>query len=348
MDNYDLIESNEVSKNAMGGTEMYMRFLHSGRIPRKLLENVQIIPSRLRTLKEDKIRIWFEHNLPNDPESMQALKDAETRNKFHKIVFGCNWHYYSFMSTCGVPYSTQNRVIEGGMEYIESYQDNPYLPTKPDPSEKVNIVYHTTPHRGLELLVPVFLKLAEEDKNVQLHVHSSFKIYGWDDRDQQYEKLFKTCREHPQITYHGYTKYEDLVTKLRDEYHIFAYPNIWPETMCRALIEGMYYGLVCVHPDLAALPDTSGGLNKYMYNGTVDHGEHAAMHYRFLKQAIQDVRENSLAHIDSLAMNRRYIQNRYNSELVRNKWISLLEELNDKYPTVESRAFPKKMFVYRA
>ena len=58
MSNYDLIESNEVSQNAMGGTEMYMRFVYSDKVPRHLLENVQIIPSRLRTLKEDKIRIW--------------------------------------------------------------------------------------------------------------------------------------------------------------------------------------------------------------------------------------------------------------------------------------------------
>lgn len=347
MSNYDLIESNEVSQNAMGGTEMYMRFVYSDKVPRHLLENVQIIPSRLRTLKEDKIRIWFEHNLPNDPESTKALKDPEMRKKFHKVVYLSNWHYYSFMSSCGVPYTTQSRVIEGGMEYIDSYLDNPNLPKKPDPNERVNIVYHTTPHRGLELLVPVFLKLAETDKNIHLHVHSSFKIYGWDDRDKQYENLFNTCKDHPQITYHGYTKYEDLVAKLRDEYHIFAYPNIWPETMCRALLEGMYYGLVCVHPDLAALPDTSGGLNKYMYNGTGDHNEHAAMHYHFLRQAIQDVRENGPAHLDSLAMNRRYIQNRYNSEHVRGKWISLLEELNFHYPTIESRGMPKNMFTYK-
>ena len=161
MSNYDLIESNEVSQNAMGGTEMYMRFVYSDKVPRHLLENVQIIPSRLRTLKEDKIRIWFEHNLPNDPESTKALKDPEMRKKFHKVVYLSNWHYYSFMSSCGVPYTTQSRVIEGGMEYIDSYLDNPNLPKKPDPSERVNIVYHTTPHRGLELLVPVFLKLAE-------------------------------------------------------------------------------------------------------------------------------------------------------------------------------------------
>lgn len=347
-DNFDLMETNEISNsNASGGTEMYMRFLYDGHIPRHLLENVQIIPSRLRQLKEDKIRIWFEHNLPNDPESRKPFASEEMKNSFHKMVFLSNWHYNTFVAAIGAPYSSQCSVIEGGMHCIDSYEKDPELPKKPDPKKVVNISYHTTPHRGLELLVPVFLKLAEEDKNIHLHVHSSFKMYGWDARDQQYEKLFNICKDHPQITYHGFTKHTDLIKELRDNYHIFAYPNIWPETMCRALLEAMYYGMVCVHPDLAALPDTSGALNKYMYNGSENPNEHAGIHYLNLKQAIEDVRNNEPSHIESLKFIRRYIQNRYNTEFVYSKWIRILEELNAKYPTVESRALPTKYFVYR-
>ena len=347
-DNFDLMETNEISNsNAQGGTEMYMRFLYSGHIPRHLLENVQIIPSRLRTLKEDKIRIWFEHNLPNDPESMKPFTEEDLKGKFHKYVFLSNWHYQTFMSYLNAPYSPQHSVIEGGMHCIDSYEKDPLMPKKPDPKECVHISYHTTPHRGLELLVPVFLKLAEEDKNIHLHVHSSFKMYGWDERDKQFDKIFNICREHPQITYHGFTKHEDLITKMRDNYHIFAYPNIWPETMCRALLEAMYYGLTCVHPDLAALPDTSGALNKYMYGGSSNVNEHANIHYAYLKKAIEDVRRNDDAHNNQIEFNRKYIQNRYNTEYVYSKWIKILEELNDQYSTVESRAFPKKHFVYK-
>lgn len=347
-DNFDLMETNEISNsNAAGGTEMYMRFLYSGHIPRHLLENVQIIPSRLRTLKEDKIRIWFEHNLPNDPESQKAFVNEQIRNSFHKTVFLSNWHYQAFMMSLPVGYSSNQCVIEGGMHCIESYEKNPNLPVKPDPNKVVNISYHTTPHRGLELLVPVFLKLAEEDKNIHLHVHSSFKMYGWDARDKQYEDLFNICKQHPQITYHGFTKHDDLIVQMEKNYHIFAYPNIWPETMCRALLEAMYYGLVCVHPDLAALPDTSGALNKYMYGGTGNHEIHAALHYNNLKKAIADVRRNDDAHVNSLKFIREYVQRRYNTEFVYSKWIKILEELNDQYPTVESRQLPKNYFVYR-
>ena len=66
--NWDLIEQNEANKKANGGTELAMRFVYGGRIPRELLINTQIIPGRIRKLDESKIRILTLHDLPEDPE----------------------------------------------------------------------------------------------------------------------------------------------------------------------------------------------------------------------------------------------------------------------------------------
>jgi UDP-glucose:(glucosyl)LPS alpha-1,2-glucosyltransferase len=341
-DNYDLIENNEVGAKAMGGTEMYMRFIYDGTVDRKLLENVQIIPSRFRKLEPEKIRIWFEHNLPNDPESIK-LKDPEFRAQFHSIVFLSNWHYQIFQTVLGVPYSTQCSVIEGGFGPVEVD-----FAKKPDPDKGVQIAYFTTPHRGLEILVPVFQKLAETDKNIHLHVHSSFQMYGWDDRDKQYEPLYKICREHPQITYHGFTEYYKLKSMLPD-YHIFAYPNIWPETMCRSVLEAMSAGMICVHPNLAAIPDTTGCLN-FMYDGTNDMNEHANLFASNLMAAVNVIRTKNDGIRNRLMFNKSYIDTRFDPVLCHNRWSSLLNNLNRKYPTVESRAVvvPKEEFVYKA
>ena len=51
MNNYDLLETNEVSAKANGGTELMLRSVYNGTIPRELLEQFQIIPSRPRELK---------------------------------------------------------------------------------------------------------------------------------------------------------------------------------------------------------------------------------------------------------------------------------------------------------
>ena len=71
MNNYDLLEKNEVSMTANGGTELMLRSIYNGTIDRSLLENFQIIPSRVRDIKNDKIRIMNVHDLPEDPESLK-------------------------------------------------------------------------------------------------------------------------------------------------------------------------------------------------------------------------------------------------------------------------------------
>jgi hypothetical protein len=83
---------------------------------------------------------------------------------------------------------------------------NAIIPIEPHekPKGTVNLIYHTTPHRGLELLVPVVEFLADKGFDFHLDVYSSFNIYGWPSRDEPYLALFDRCKNHPKITYHGY------------------------------------------------------------------------------------------------------------------------------------------------
>ena len=62
----------------------------------------------------------------------------------------------------------------------------------------IRLIYHTTPHRGLGLLVRAFVRAYEARKGkLHLDVYSSFSIYGWGHRDEPFEELFDVCREHP-------------------------------------------------------------------------------------------------------------------------------------------------------
>ena len=337
--NFDLIEQNEAGKNANGGTELFMRFLYGGRIPRELLVNTQIIPGRIRELDSSKIRVLTLHDLPEDPEC-QKLKDAHFRKKFHKIVFISNWQYQRFRDILRVPYSTEHTVIENGLEPIDVDIDK-----KPDVDDVVNICYITTPHRGLELLVPMFEMLAKEDKKIHLHVHSSFNMYGWPDADKPYEKLFDTCKSHPQITYHGYTEFNQLRGMMKD-YHICAYPSIWEETACRSILEAMSAGMLCVHPNFGALFDTTGGMN-FMYDGSADKRQHADMFGEHLYSAIMAVRTKSDAVRSRLLFNKSYVDTRYHPDLAISRWNRMLGDLNDKYDTPEKRKLETQMFSYK-
>ena len=318
-------EENEVSANANGGTELAKRQL-AQKLPADLLENFQIVCSRVRELDESKIRIYWVHDLPGDPECSK-LADENFRNKFHKIVYVSNWQYNQFRTILNIPYGENDIVIENGITPIQPERDN---------EDRINLIYASTPHRGLNILVPVVEMLAEHHPEINLHVFSSFKIYGWKEMDDKFEDLFERCRQHPNITYHGFQPY-DVVREQMSRSHILAYPSIWEETSCRVLIEAMSAGVVCVHPNYGALPDTSGGVN-LMYQGDKDLQKHAAAFANALNSAIQQVKSNKIENY--LMFLKNYADTRFNIDKISKQWEWVLRDLVNKYADSGSRKFP--------
>lgn len=327
-----LMDENEISANANGGTELTKRLVGQ-HIPEDLANEFQIVPSRVRELKEDKIRIYWAHDLPEDPEC-KKFSDENFRNKFHKMVFVSNWQMQRFIEMLRIPWTEQLQVIENPINPID---------WKDKSNDTINLVYFSTPQRGLNVLVPVFEALSNKHDNIHLHVFSSFKIYGWEDADKQWEPLYNQIRNHPKMTYHGFADQETLISKLQ-EMHILAYPCTWPETSCRVLIESMSAGLFCVHPNIAALPETSGGIT-FMYQYSQEMKEHADVFYNYLDKAIENYKDDHMR--GYLKLVKTYTDTRFNINALSRQWLSLLEELKEKYPTAESRKFQDQMFVYR-
>jgi len=326
-------EENEVSANSVGGTEISKRTL-AKLIPLDLQEHFQVIPSRVRELKEDKIRIYNVHDLPEDPE-VSHIKEAKSRNRFHKIIFNCNYHLNDCVTKLNIPQDSKIDVIETPVDPI------PFEP-KDLSGNKINLIYMSTAQRGLELLVPVVAKLAETYPNIHLDVFSSWKIYGWPHADEQFEPLYKKVRDHPNMTYHGYAE-RDTITEALQKAHILAYPCVWRETACRVLIESMSAGLMCVHPNYGALSDTSGHLTlSYQYQDKAN--DHMAIFTHYLEHAINTVlKEDSQNYLDFV---RTYANGRFNSVLISKKWIQLMESLLTKFPEGK-RKIEVPMFVYK-
>lgn len=328
-------EENEISKNANGGTEIAKRML-GDMIEPSLLEEFQIVCSRQRDFDWEKIRIFWCHDLPEDPES-EKFKDKDFLNSFHKFVFISDWQYQRYQLVHNLPYDNKSIVLESGI--------------KPAPesclqkeNDVIRLVYTSTPQRGLEILIPVFKYLAERHENIHLDVFSSFKIYGWDEMDKQFEPLYDEIRNDPRMTYHGFVSNEELKEHLNKS-HIFAYPSTWIETSCRAMLEAMSAGLVCVHPNYGALPETSGGLN-IMYQGSSDKGNHANAFVNNLNAAIEFVKSNN--HISMINFNKTYVDSRYNIVRVKNMWELMMKNLLEEYSDKNSRSKPSEMFVYKA
>jgi len=324
-------EENEISKNSQGGTESVKRGL-AERLPEGLADDFQIICSRVREIDEEKIRIYWLHDLPEDPET-NHLKDENSRNRFHKLVFCGNWQYNRYRDFLGIPPSKDHVVIETPID--------PF-PVTTKEKDKIRFIYTSTPQRGLELLIPVFEELAKKHDNIHLDVFSSFKIYGWEEADTKFEPLYDRIRKHPQMTYHGFVP-NDVVREHLLKAHIFAYPSIWLECNSRSLIEAMSAGCFCVHPNLGGLPDTSGNMT-FMYQMDNDPQVHMNIFYHACEQAINIVKEGAAE--DFIKFSKAYADSRYTWAKITKQWEDLLTGLKGQYPTLESRKIPGAKFIY--
>ena len=141
--------SDSLSTKAMGGTELMKNQLVR-RIDPKLLDEFQIFVSRAEEpFDSSKIRLFWAHDLPGDPASAH-LKNGGWRN-YHRLIFVSHWQMQQYIAFYGIPWS-KCIVLQNAIDPI-------------DVSERIygggtiRLAYWSTPHRGLNILVPVFDRL---------------------------------------------------------------------------------------------------------------------------------------------------------------------------------------------
>lgn len=317
--------TNELTKNANGGSELMAKRIQMA-LPKDLMKDFQIICSRVRNLDNTKYRILWCHDLAMDPEAKKVLENGGWNN-FHKIVFVSYWQRQQFIDAYQIPFY-KTAVIQNGIKPFNVHRPN-------DPATA--FIYHTTPHRGLGILVPVIDALSKK-YDIHLNVYSSFSVYGWAERDEPYKDLFDYISNHPNMTYHG-GKDNDTIRMALKYSDIYAYPCVWPETSCLSLIEAMAAGLICVHSDLAALPETSGHLTT-MYGFDEDHSAHAATLYHIL----DNVLSNKQVYEEKAAMASIYANLIYNIENKAEQWKALL--INVKQEPLMATQNPSEYFTY--
>jgi hypothetical protein len=148
-------------------------------------------------------------------------------------------------------------------------------------------------------------------------------LYGWKERDEPYKKLFDMCKEHEQINYHGTVSNEEVQKALKSA-HVFAYPNTWQETFCLCMVESVLNGVVCIHPNYAALPEISAGQTlQYQYTDLQE--EHANVLYNILYDFVTAYScEDSRTIINTKSiMSAANLSKLYTQHGVLQKWLAL-------------------------
>lgn len=313
------LKNNGIASVAMGGSEMMLMKIYND-LPKPLLQKFHIVNSRLESpLREDLYRVFIAHDLPGDPAS-DFLKEGGWK-VFHKLVFVSNWQMQAYCQYYGIQFA-RCMVMANAIEPIEELEKGLY--------DEIRIGYWSTPHRGLSILVPVFEFLSDKYPEIELDVFSSFALYGWEERDAPFQELFERCRSHPKINYHG-SKPNSAIRAYAAEADIFAYPSIWPETSCICLMEAMSAGLICVHSNFAALPETSANWTS-MYQFNEDMNEHAKVFHLHLEKAINDIKSNRRMHYSDtltpkLQSQKEYADLFYNWQIRRTQWAELLQQI---------------------
>jgi glycosyltransferase involved in cell wall biosynthesis len=127
-------------------------------------------------------------------------------------------------------------------------------------SNPLTLAYTSTPYRGLHHLLEIFPALKRERPEAKLCVYSSMAVYR---KHEEYDTgMFRAgydaLKAMDGVEYVGSLPQPALAERLATA-HILAYPNIFPETSCIAVMEAMAAGLRVVTTDFAALPETTEG-----------------------------------------------------------------------------------------
>ena len=231
---------------SFGGSENQLRLLLK-HLPDDCFKDINLILNNANhdLIEKEKINILWMHHFVNQKEA-QNLGSKDFVDKLDWIVFNSNWNFEKYVYQFKIPES-KSIVIRNAIEKID-YEEKA--------KDKINLIYHTTPWRGLVHLLKIFKKL--NLNNVELNICSSTIIYGkkFDQvLGKNYKDLFEECKNTKNVNYYGFENNENIINLLK-KMHIFSYPSIWPETSCISAIESMAAGCEVVTTNLGALYET--------------------------------------------------------------------------------------------
>lgn len=127
-------------------------------------------------------------------------------------------------------------------DYIRSYEQNA------PPRNTKQLLYASSPDRGLKLLLENWFRIREKVPDAELHVAYGFEnmekivaLMGGNDWRGEYQKELEALRKQPGVTFTGRLNQLDLY-KEWFEAGIWFHPSDWPETSCITSMDAMACG----------------------------------------------------------------------------------------------------------
>ena len=302
-----------VNNESLGGSENQLRLLLK-HLPDESFKDINLILNNTNhdLIEKNKINVlWVQHFV--NQEEAKNLGSKDYVNKLDYIVFNSNWNFEKFQYQFKIPES-KSLVIKNAIEKIDFHEK---------PKDKINLVYHTTPWRGLIHLLKVFKRLNLQ--NTELNICSSTIIYGkkFDSiLGKKYENIFEECKNTKNVNYLGFVENNKIIELLKNM-HIYSFPSIWPETSCISAIEAMAAGCEIVTSNLGALYETCAPFATFVgFDSNFDNFE--KKYQKALENSVKNFwsKENQ----KKIRLQREVINLTYSWNVRSKEWIYFLEE----------------------
>lgn len=278
------------NQSAKAGTELMMLYLQDHLDPK--LQQSFSIGRAIKLFHKDTKKIYWCHNIPGQRMPSEVMENATLLSKdrwelIDGIVFVSEWQRQLYIKHFNFTEEDirHTKVLRNAIIPIEEHNKL---------NDKIRLIYTPVPFRGLDMLITAFEHLQKYHDNLELEVFSSVQLYGVPAQIDQvlYRNLYQRLENNPDVIYHG-TKPNNEVRDGLKRSHIFAYPSNYQETSCISLIEAMSAGCLCVHPNLAGLPETAGN-QTMMYEYTTNKNDHINRFIGKMNEAITSVKDNEV------------------------------------------------------
>lgn len=300
--------------NPKGGTEILKEQLIA-QLPEESLDGINLIGSICHPslVKEDKINILWQH-LSYDQPNVRLMQDRKFVDSIDYFIYVSHWQYNKFREIYKIP-EYKSFVIKNAthtFDTVEKQKDN-----------KIKLLYTSTPWRGLAVLIKSIEILNKTREDFEVDIYSSTKIYGskFDENEKdKFEVLFDKCKNTLNVNYLGYAD-NDSVRAAVQKAHIYAYPSIFEETSCLAVIEAMSAGCHVVTTNYGALPETCGEFATMIEFDSS--GQNLIERYAETLNSVIDNYKNNL-YKDDLEMQIKYYNKNYSWETRIQEWKNFL------------------------
>ncbi len=278
------------------------------------------------TLSPDSSNLVWIH-MHHMEDGLETLLDKQFLKHFKAFVFVSDWQYERFMERFQLPAEKC---------YVLKNATQPFEPHKKPEGTKLNLMFHSNPIRGLDILLESLRLIPEED--IELHVfheidpderikqyHQGLQTYEYSHVNPQEQEFLRYClklaNDDKRVVRHTRTNNSKVREQLMNT-HIFAYPTYFMETSCISMIEALCAGCSVLSSNLAALPETGLGFAR-QYGFIPDRQKHIERFARELKRTITEYREGKFDNTKQVEVCNQY----YSWETRVQDWVQFSKQL---------------------